>query len=143
MSTADDKDDIRDLLARYCFLLDDYELTEFAALFTADGRWSSRNGEASGPADIERLLRSLVPVPGPGTRRRHLTTNILITMSGDTATVRAYFMVVRDSSEGPAIAVAGRYEDEVVRYEGRWLFKSRRLTHDIAGESGLLSGTKH
>ncbi|GAB2900807.1 nuclear transport factor 2 family protein [Paraburkholderia jirisanensis] len=143
MSTADDKDAIRELLARYCFLLDDYQLPEFAALFTADGRWISRNGAATGPQEIERLLRGLVPVPGPGTRRRHLTTNVLIELQGDIATVRSYFMVVRDTPDGPAIAVAGRYEDEVVRHDEGWLFRSRRLSHDIAGESGLLSGTKH
>jgi 3-phenylpropionate/cinnamic acid dioxygenase small subunit len=139
VSTSDDKDDIRELLAQYCFLLDDYQLTEFAALFAEDGTWSSRNGEATGRAAIEQLLRELVPVPGPGTRRRHLTTNILITLHGDKAMVRSYFMVVRDSRGGPAIAVAGRYEDEVICHDGRWLFKSRRLSHDIAGESGLLS----
>ncbi|WP_233832770.1 nuclear transport factor 2 family protein [Paraburkholderia sp. ZP32-5] len=138
MSAADDKDSIRELLARYCFLLDDYRLSEFAALFAADGTWSSRNGTATGPRAIEQLLTSLVPVPGPGTRRRHLTTNILIDLRGDTATVRSYFMVVRDSANGPAIAVAGRYEDEVVRVDGQWFFQSRRLSHDIAGESGLL-----
>lgn len=138
MSAADDKDDIRELLARYCFLLDDYQLAKFAELFTEEGRWSSRNGEATGPAAIEQLLRTLVPVPGPGTRRRHLTTNIVIAINGDKAVVRSYFMVVRDSETGPAIAVAGRYEDEVVRHAGQWLFKTRKLTHDIAGESGLL-----
>jgi 3-phenylpropionate/cinnamic acid dioxygenase small subunit len=139
MSTANDKDDIRELLARYCFLLDDYQLTEFAALFTEDGTWSSRNGEATGPTAIRRLLTALVPIPGPGTRRRHLTNNILISLDGDAATVRSYFMVIRDSQSGPTIAVAGRYADEVVRHEGHWLFKSRRLFHDIAGESGLLT----
>lgn len=139
MSAADDKDDISELLARYCFLLDDYRLTEFAALFASNGTWVSRNGTATGPQAIEQLLRGLVPVPGPGTRRRHLTTNILIDLRGDAAAVRSYFLVVRDSAQGPAIAVAGRYEDEVVRVEGRWFFQSRRLSHDIAGESGLLS----
>jgi uncharacterized protein (TIGR02246 family) len=141
MSAADDKDEIRELLAQYCFLLDDYRLREFAALFAADGTWVSRNGEAKGPEAIERLLVSIVPEPGPGTRRRHQTTNIMIKLRGDTATVRSYFMVVRESADGPAIAVVGRYEDELVRIDGRWLFQYRRLFHEITGESGLLSNT--
>jgi hypothetical protein len=138
MSAADDKDAIRELLAQYCFLLDDYQLHDFAALFAPQGLWASRNGEAKGPEAIERLLLTLVPVPGPGTRRRHQTTNIMIALRGDAATVRSYFMVVRESKEGLAIAVVGRYEDEVVRIDGHWRFQSRRLFHDIAGESGLL-----
>jgi hypothetical protein len=44
---------------------------------------------------------------------------------------------VRDTAAGPAIAVAGTYYDLVVRKGTNWRFKSRRLTHDIAGESGL------
>ena len=69
----EDKDAIRELLARYCFLLDGYRLSEFAALFTADGEWISRNGTAKGPEPIEQLLRGLVPEPAPGNRRKHFT----------------------------------------------------------------------
>jgi 3-phenylpropionate/cinnamic acid dioxygenase small subunit len=137
MSAADDRDQIRDLLAEYCFLLDGYELHSFAALFKFDGEWISRNGNAEGAEAIERLLQQIVPLPTDGTRRKHFTANILIRLKGDTAEVRSNFMVVRESPNGPVIAVAGRYEDLVERTADRWLFKSRRLHHDIAGESGL------
>jgi hypothetical protein len=132
-----DKDAIRELLARYCFLLDGFRLGEFAALFTADGEWISRNGQATGPEGIERLLRGLVPEPAPGRRRKHFTANIVIELAGDSAKVVSNFLVVRDSETGPAIAVAGTYDDTVVRTKEGWKFKSRRLSHDIAGESGL------
>ena len=137
MSGLEDKDAIRKLLARYCFLLDGYQLHEFAALFTADGEWISRNGTGKGPDAIERLLRGLVPEPAPGRRRKHFTTNIIIELNGDSATVISNFLVVRDSEAGPAISVAGTYDDIVVRTPAGWKFKSRRLSHDIAGESGL------
>ena len=132
-----DKDAIRELLARYCFLLDGFRLGEFASLFTADGEWISRNGQATGPEDIERLLRGLVPEPAPGRRRKHFTANIVIDLAGERATVISNFLVVRDSETGPAVAVAGTYDDTVVRTKEGWKFKSRRLSHDIAGESGL------
>jgi 3-phenylpropionate/cinnamic acid dioxygenase small subunit len=137
MSPLEDKDAIRELLARYCFLLDGYRLSEFAALFAADGEWISRNGKATGPEAIERLLRDLVPEPMPGKRRKHFTANIVIELSTDRASVVSNFLVVRDSPSGPAIAVAGTYDDMVVRTPEGWKFKSRRLSHDIAGESGL------
>jgi SnoaL-like protein len=140
MNTLADKDAIRELLARYCFLLDGFRLTEFAALFVADGEWISRNGKASGPQAIERLLRGMVPEPAPGKRRKHFTTNIIIEFAGDHATVVSNFLVVRDSETGPAIAVAGTYDDTVVRTAEGWKFKSRTLSHDIAGESGLNAG---
>ncbi|HEY4372332.1 MAG TPA: nuclear transport factor 2 family protein [Burkholderiales bacterium] len=134
MSDADHKDAIRELLAEYCFLLDGHQFAEFSRLFTADGDWLSRNGNASGPAAIEQLLSAMLP---PEAQRKHFTSNIVIKLDGAQATVRSNFMAVRQSPAGPAIAVAGTYEDEVVLLEGRWLFKSRRLFHDIAGESGL------
>jgi 3-phenylpropionate/cinnamic acid dioxygenase small subunit len=137
MSALEDKESIRELLARYCFLLDGYKLGEFAALFTADGEWISRNGTAKGPAAIEALLRGLVPEPAPGKRRKHFTANIIIDLAGDSATVISNFLVVRDSEAGPVVAVAGTYDDVVVRAGHEWKFKSRKLSHDIAGESGL------
>ncbi|MFI5615080.1 nuclear transport factor 2 family protein [Amycolatopsis sp. NPDC051903] len=137
MSAASKKDDIRELLAEYCFLLDGYELAEFSHLFTETGTWESRDGSATGPAAIEGFLRALVPPPGPGTRRKHLTTNVVIRLDGDRATVRSNFLVVRDTPAGPAIAVAGTYTDLVVETSGGWLFEHRKLAHDITGESGL------
>ncbi|MEV0066195.1 MULTISPECIES: nuclear transport factor 2 family protein [unclassified Amycolatopsis] len=138
MTDATAKDDIRELLATYCFLLDGYELAEFSLLFTETGTWESRNGTATGPAAVEELMSALVPPPGPGTRRKHLTTNIVIRFDGDDrATVRSNFLVVRDTSAGPAIAVAGTYTDRVVRTGAGWLFEHRKLAHDITGESGL------
>ncbi|QRP48530.1 nuclear transport factor 2 family protein [Amycolatopsis sp. FDAARGOS 1241] len=131
------KDDIRELLAEYCFLLDGYELAEFSRLFTATGTWESRDGSATGPAAIEDFLRALVPPPGPGTRRKHLTTNVVIRLDGDRARVRSNFLVVRDTPAGPVIAVAGTYTDLVVETAGGWLFEHRKLAHDITGESGL------
>ena len=136
-TTLEDKDNIGELLARYCFLLDNYHLREFAALFTADGEWISRNGTGKGPDAIERLLRGLVPEPAPGRRRKHFTTNIIINLAGGSATVFSNFLVVRDSEAGPTIAVAGTYHDVGVVTDRGWKFRSRRLSHDIAGESGL------
>jgi SnoaL-like domain len=137
VSALEDKDAIRELLAEYCFLLDSYRLKEFGQLFVEGGEWISRNGSATGPAGIETFLRQLVPEPGPGTRRKHFTANIIIRLNGDQAEVTSNFLVVRDTGSGPAIAVAGTYHDVVVKIGANWRFKSRRLTHDIAGESGL------
>jgi hypothetical protein len=133
----EDKDEIRELLAEYCFRLDSHRLGELAALFSDDGEWISRNGRASGREAIERLLARLVPTPREGQRRKHFTANIVIKHDGDSAVVVSNFLVVRDSHAGPVIAVAGTYDDLVVRAGGAWRFKSRRLSHDIAGESGL------
>lgn len=132
------KDAIRELLAEYCFRLDAYALTDLAALFTPDGMWISRSGEASG-RDLAAFMAGLVPPPGTGTRRKHLTTNIVIALAGSQATIVSNFIVVRETAAGPSIAVAGTYHDVLVRVHDQWLFQRRELLHDIAGESGLQS----
>jgi hypothetical protein len=137
MSALEDKDAIRELLAEYCFLLDSNRLQEFGQLFTEDGVWTSRNGSASGPAGIEALLRQIVSDSAPGSGRKHFTANIVIRLNGDRAEVISNFLVVRDTATGPAIAVAGTYRDVVARQGAKWLFRSRELSHDIAGESGV------
>lgn len=137
MSALEDKDAIRELLAEYCFLLDSQRLEEFGRLFTEDGAWASRNGRATGPAGIETLLRKIVSESAPESGRKHFTANIVIRVNGDSAEVISNFLVVRDSATGPVIAVAGTYRDVVVRQGAKWMFRSRELSHDIAGESGL------
>ncbi len=130
---------ICELLAEYCFLLDGHELVALAALFELGGSWISRNGEATGRDAIADFLSRLVPAPAPGTRRKHLTTNIIIGIDGQSAHVKSNFLVIRDTPAGPVVAVAGTYRDVVVSSGGQWLFRRRELFHDIAGESGLNS----
>ena len=77
-SAADEKDAIRELMARYCHALDDCRFGEVAALFAVDGEWSTTYGSARGRAQIEALLASVVPKPGEGPQRKHYITNILI-----------------------------------------------------------------
>ena len=69
---------------------------------------------------------------------RHVTTNYEINVKGSTATVRAFFMEVVSNganippgSKPPTIHAMGRYEDELVKLEGRWLFKRRVVVTDL------------
>ena len=79
----------------------------------------------------------IVAEPAPGKRRMHFTTNIVIAVGANDGGVTSNFLVVRDSEAGPIIAAAGTYRDDVVRTETGWKFKSRLLSHDISGDSGL------
>ena len=53
------KDAIREVLAEYCFRLDDGRFAEMAGLFTEDGTWDTAFGKATGRAAIAELARSL------------------------------------------------------------------------------------
>ena len=57
--TNDDaeKNAIRELLATYCFHLDNYRFADMAALFTEDGVWDTAFGKGSGGFDIGDVIQ--------------------------------------------------------------------------------------
>ncbi len=135
MPTAvDDKDAIRELLAEYCFRLDDGRYEDMAALFAEDGTWDTAFGRATGRTAIAELARSIRARAGAERpRAAHLVTNIAIALDGARAAVRSNWMVMQNSPQGPTIGSGGGYVDEIVRQDGRWLFHYRKIDRFIAG----------
>ena len=93
--------------------------------------------KARGPREIADLARSIVPAAGEGPARRHLTANAVVRLAGDEARVKSNFLMVRESEAGPLLAIAGTYEDHVVRTPDGWRFQAREIRNDIAGDLGL------
>ena len=132
----DDKNAIRELLATYCFHLDDAKFDEMAALFTEDGTWDTAFGKGTTRAGIAAQARSIPVADGPRPRRVHLTTNIVIELKGDTASVHSNWSVIQNTPGGPKVGSAGAYYDQMVKLGGRWFFKYRKIDRYIA--DGLL-----
>jgi 3-phenylpropionate/cinnamic acid dioxygenase small subunit len=132
-SAVEEKDAIREVLAEYCFRLDDSRFEEMATLFTEDGTWDTAFGKVTGHKAIAELARSLrARVAEPRPRAVHLVTNIVIALDGERATVRSNWMVMQNSPEGPRIGSGGAYHDEMVKDGGRWLFRYRKIDRFIA-----------
>lgn len=124
-----DKNEIRELLGRYCFALDEERFEDMAALFVPDGVWETAFGTGTGRAGIVAQARSL---GAPGRPRRvHLTTNIVIDLDGEEAQVRSNWLLFQNGSAGPEIGSGGSYYDSVVKVEGRWFFRHRRIDRFI------------
>ena len=136
-SAADEKDAIRELMARYCHALDACQFGEVASLFAEDGEWTTTYGSARGRAQIEALLTSVVPKPGEGPQRKHYITNIVITLAGDRADARSDYLVVRESDGGLMPVMGGTYMDTFVKREGGWQFARKQLVHNIVGDMAL------
>ena len=124
-----DKDEIRELLARYCFALDADRFEEMAALFTPDGVWETAFGTGTGRDGIVAQARSIASGERP--RRAHLTTNIVIDLDGDSATARSNWVVIMNTPNGPSIGSGGAYADRLVKLDGRWFFKHRTIERYI------------
>ncbi len=132
-SGGDDKEAIRDVLAEYCFRIDDDRFAEFAALFTEDGTWETAFGSATGRPAIEALLRRIAG-EAPRPRRIHAVSNIVIRLEGDRAAVRSNWVLVQNSDAGPIVGSGGSYTDEMVKQGGAWLFRHRKIDRYVRGD---------
>ena len=129
----EEKDAIREVLAEYCFRLDEGRFDDMAALFTVDGTWDTAFGKATGRAAIVALVqriraRATQPVP----RGIHLVTNIVIALDGASAAVRSNWTVVQNSLDGPKVGSGGSYADDMVKQDGYWRFRYRKIDRFIA-----------
>lgn len=131
-SILEDKDSIRETLANYCFYTDSGQADRFADLFTKDGVW---DGGPFGYCGDQEALRAFMKRTGAASvGLKHMTTNIVIDLDGDHAWVKSYVLVLGRADQGNPIFFAGHYHDVMVRRDGSWLFKSRRITADLTAQ---------
>jgi SnoaL-like protein len=133
-SALEEKDAIREVLAEYCFRLDGGRYDDMAALFSEDGTWDTAFGAATGRAAIAAQARDIRLRAGDNRPRAvHLTTNIVIALAGDRAEVRSNWTTIQNSPAGPKIGSGGGYADQMVKRNGQWLFRYRKIERFIAG----------
>ena len=127
----EDKAEIERLLLDYGRHLDSRDFGAYGALFAADGEWVGGFGTVAGPANIKTFMEKAMP--GANTARNyHLLSNFVISVQGDTATAWSRWAFVVPGQQGAVIAQAGRYDDALVRENGRWRFKRRVASNDTA-----------
>jgi uncharacterized protein (TIGR02246 family) len=131
----EDKDAIREVMAEYCFRLDNDRFADMAALFTEDGTWDTAFGKGTGRTGVEALVRSMRQSATVRPRAIHHVTNIVIKLDGDSARAFSNWVVVQNGDHGPTIGSAGSYADELVRQDGRWLFRYRKIDRFIHGKA--------
>jgi len=131
MSTVlEEKDAIRELLARYCFHYDGGEFAAWMDLFTADCVFDAGPfGRYTGRAGLERFVQSMPLVNGLP-MVRHCVTNELIRVDGARAHARSYVVVVRGGDQ-LATALAGRYDDHLAKIGEEWRFQQRTILFDL------------
>jgi uncharacterized protein (TIGR02246 family) len=127
----EDRAAVERLLVEYGRTLDARDFKAYSLLFAKDGVWSGGMGTVQGPAAIQAFMEKAIP--GPNTAHNfHVLTNFAIDVNGDTATAwsRWTFMVPGPNNTAVA-AQSGRYDDTLVREDGRWKFKRRVASNDI------------
>lgn len=135
-SAADDRLQLHELFASYCFGLDYDDDARVLDCFTPDGVFSlSDRGDFVGHEEIQKILDA-----SASTRHRHNILNVLVDeLDGDEAKVRAYFILI--DPNGGRITAWGHYVDDAVRCDdGRWRWTIKRIhfewrSQEYAGRS--------
>lgn len=136
--STQDRLEILELASRYAHAIDRRAAEEWADCFTDDGVMMSGNGNRveGRAAFIEHMRKA----KASGKQVRHWGCNHIIEGEGDLARLRMYLMAVdvgpnASTDAGPNLIpyVMGHYDDTVVRVNGRWKFKQRRITFDAGG----------
>jgi uncharacterized protein (TIGR02246 family) len=123
----EDEEAIENLLLEYGRTLDARDFAAYAALFAAEGEWKGAMGSYKGPKEIqtqmERIFAGATDIPKG--QNFHAMSNFRITVQGDRATATSNFVFYTMEGSKPVPAVAGRYEDVLVRVGGAWKFLQR------------------
>jgi 3-phenylpropionate/cinnamic acid dioxygenase small subunit len=118
---------VRQLIARYCQLLDDQLDDEWLSLFREDALWVLGTREFRGRADIRGYIENLRR-ERPAWRSKHLCTNVVLELDGSTARVTSDLALLARTGDEPwSVASLGRYHDRVIHDAGNWTFTERRL----------------
>ena len=150
LRAVEDRLAIEQLLMRYAAALNTDDADTYVSLFTPDATFELRRQTNEppflGPFEGRDALRKQWFPDAPANpaaagrfgSMRHVTTNYEIDVTGDTATMRAFFIEIVSNgantppgSNPPTIHAMGRYEDELVKVDGRWLFSKRVVVTDM------------
>jgi len=131
-SVLEEKDQIRELLANYCYHYDEAEFDRWLGLWDdADPSFDIDGHVLRGRDALVQFTRNAVLVNGKPPMK-HYIMNELVSVNGDTATASCYLLVVRKMDNGELLAgSAGRYDDKLVKKNGRWLFAQRKCRRDL------------
>ena len=125
----EDREEIRALVARYNWVMDDRDLPGIRDLFTADVRDSSSDGalDSQGRDAVVKMFQGRFEVLGPSLHWAH---DHRIWFEEDEDAARGLVSLHAEMTRfGVAAISAIRYEDNYRRGEdGRWRFSSRRLS---------------
>ena len=137
------RESVRQTLADYTAATDRFDLRALAACFAPGGRPGvhrrRRTADGSG-GDRGRTWRAMTRDPdriraAPTHVRHHVSSIRFGSVARDRVEVSSYFAVHTDIG----LDHWGRYRDELVPVDGRWLFARRRISVDAFSPDSLMA----
>lgn len=138
-----DYDGARQLLSRYCTLIDQGKLVELSELFHPEARFSVSFDSEPMHIGREKILvwytQFFNSRPGKVRHGRHKIFEPDLVVDGNNATASTYFDSDFVEANDDVTILAGRYDDVLTCADGDWFFKERTITicyHYSPGKSG-------
>jgi hypothetical protein len=123
-----DQLEIRELVARYNYAIDEGRPEEWVSTFVADGTFESTAlGAHTGPEALHAFATGYIAaVTG-----RHCTSDFVIDVDGDEARSRCYLIAINNAA-APIVSTTAVYDDVLRRTPDGWRFVHRKVTPDTA-----------
>ena len=127
---------IRNLLGRYCELMDAAEWEQVGELFAGASLVGPTGAPvAEGAAAVAALYARGTKLHGGSPRTRHITANTVIELDGDAAIARSSYVVFQSADGFPLQPIiTGRYQDAFACTDGTWRFARRQFFVDAVGD---------
>jgi uncharacterized protein (TIGR02246 family) len=131
-----DRAEIEELVVRYAMALDTLDADAYANVFTEDAVFDVTGTVYRGRAAIREIVTGLqesrdraLAEGTPAVSLYHVMSNTSIEIvDEDEARHMSYAQTVRLGDDGQfVVGFMGRYEDVIVKRDGRWQIQSRRL----------------
>jgi ketosteroid isomerase-like protein len=144
---ADDRAEIENLSNKYMVAVDAGDIDTVMSTWHDDGVLHWVFGVEHGKEAIRKAMSGFggarpVNIPEGAKKRprtRHQIINHVIDVDGDTARTTAYwFAFTNNTPQGDVqLLYFGHYEDELVRVNGKWLFKTRKVYNESRDNSAV------
>jgi hypothetical protein len=154
LQALEDRVAIEDLIAgQYGKALDTSDPDAYASIFTADAFLSVAGRPFKGRTEIRKMMLEIkkgheqfdtrtATLPGGNWGPvRHVVTNPVINITGNTATSNSYSTEIGSNGRDEkghgnpqSIMNVCRYEDNLVKQNGKWLISKRLITCDMFGK---------
>ena len=126
-----DKDAIENLMMQYTYALDQLDADNYVGVFTEDAEFDLGGGNVlKGREAIRSLITTRQEeVQPPEVLMHHIVTNSTIDFVSDSQVHHYGYWItmVGDLQNGFTVPAMGHYEDVLVKENGQWLFKARKL----------------
>jgi uncharacterized protein (TIGR02246 family) len=133
--SVEDRFAIHDLFVRYTTALDAGDVDTIVGCFTEDGALESPVvGKYAGRDGIRAFSERFASLHRRGVQLRHVISNLAISVNGDTARATCYLTNIVTFDGKSQLMPPGRYECDLRKRDGVWLFQNRLVILDAPFE---------